>query len=368
MRTMDTHPLLDTLTDPERFTTLDPHDMLGLVRAFPQQCRQAVAIGRQSWQGVAPRGAIRQVVVSGVGGSAIGGDLARCLMDEYGAVPLIVNRDYTLPQFVGPETLLVAVSYSGDTEETLAATAAAKKAGAQLAAITSGGKLRTLAEADGIPLALVPGGQPPRSATGYLFFPLIACLARFGLLTRDLTADVEETLARLETLAAAWGPDVPTTQNPAKQLAVALHGRLPVLYGSQGYRGAVAYRWKSQINENAKEAAFANVLPEQNHNEILAWTLAQRQAQTWAVVFLRDPRETSEAPRIARRVEVTRALIADAADVQEAWAEGDSLLARMFHLLYLGDFASVYLAYLNGVCPTDIGAINHLKAELAKSG
>lgn len=360
------HPLLDTLNDPPNRQALDPQDMMGLVLAFPQQCREGYTIGQQAWREPAGAATIRQVVVTGLGGSAIGGDLARCLMDEYGAVPLIVNRDYTLPRYVGPETLVLAVSYSGNTEETLAAYAEAKAEGAQRAVITSGGKIGAQAVADGVPIAVVPGGQPPRSATGYLFFPMIAYLARCGLLDRDLSADIEETLAQLERMAGALGPDVPAAQNPAKRLAVALYEKLPVIYGSQGYRGAVAYRWKSQINENAKEAAFANVLPEQNHNEILAWTLAQRQAQNWSVVLLRDPQEAAVSPRIARRAEVTKELIATEADVHEVWAEGRSLLARMFHLIYFGDFVSVYLAYLNGICPTVIAAIDHLKAELAK--
>ncbi|HZT42791.1 MAG TPA: bifunctional phosphoglucose/phosphomannose isomerase [Chthonomonadaceae bacterium] len=364
--TLDHHPLLDTLHDPPKRRSLDPHNMMGLVLAFPQQCREAYAIGQQAWKEPGGPAAIRQVVVTGLGGSAIGGDLARCLMDEYGIVPLIVNRDYSLPRYVGPETLVVALSYSGNTEETLTAYTEAKAEGAPRAVITGGGKLGALAVADGVPIAIVPGGQPPRSATGYLFFPLIACLARYGLLDRDLSDEIAETLAHLERMAVTLGPDVPAAQNPAKRLAVALYEKLPVIYGSQGYRGTVAYRWKSQINENAKEAAFANVLPEQNHNEILAWTLAQRQAKNWSVVFLRDPQEAAVSPRIARRVEVTKELIATEADVHEVWAEGRSLLARMFHLIYFGDFVSVYLAYLNGICPTRIDGIDHLKAELAK--
>src|SRR5579884_295672 len=365
---MPTHPILDDLTDPRRFAVLDPHDMMGLALKCPQQCREAVAIGRQFAPEPPGRADVRQIVVTGLGGSAIGGDFARCLTDAYGPVPLLVNRDYTLPHFVGPHTLVIAGSYSGNTEETLAAYAAARTAGAQLMAVTSGGKLGEMAKADGVPVALVPGGQPPRSATGYMFFPLIGYLAHRGLLGRDLAADLAETLSNLEALIAALGPEVPIEQNPAKQLAVALHGKLPILYGSQGYRGAVAYRWKSQFNENAKQAAFANVFPEQNHNEILAWTLAARQAQNWAVIFLRDPEEVSETPRIARRVEVTKELIAPVAQVHEVWARGQSLLARMFHLIYFADFLTIYLAYLNGICPTDIGAIDHLKAEMAKLG
>ncbi len=362
----DTHPILDRLTQPDYRRSIDPLDMLGLVLKFPEQCRQAIQIGKSLEVKSPPEQEVREIVVTALGGSAIGGDFARALADQVGTVPLIVNRDYSLPHWVGPHTLVIAGSYSGNTEETLAAYANAQSAGAQIAVITSGGMIKELAEADGHTVALVPGGQPPRSATGYMFFPMLALLSKLGLLAHDFERDIDEMLERLDKLAADFGPEVPAERNPAKQLAIALSGKLPVVYGTQGYRGAVAVRWKGQFNENAKQAAFANVFPEQNHNEILAWTLATRQAQNWSVILLRDPAEISETPRIARRVEVTRELIAPSAEIHEVWAEGKSLLARMFHLIYFADFVTVYLAYLNDICPTDIGSIDHLKEELSK--
>jgi glucose/mannose-6-phosphate isomerase len=358
------HSMLDTLDNPQNFAKLDPKDMLGLVRKFPQQCREAVAIGEEFGNPGGIASDISQVVVTGLGGSAIGGDFARCLMEAYGSVPLTVNRDYDLPHSVGPESLVVALSYSGNTEETLSAYQMAREAHTRRAVITSGGQLKQLADEDSVPVALVPGGQPPRSATGYMFFPLIGFLTNRHLLSFEVRESIPETLTLLETLETELGPDVPTEQNPAKQLALALHGKLPVVYGSKGIRGAVAVRWKGQFNENAKQAAFANVLPEQNHNEILAWTLAKTQAPAWAVIFLRD--EKDESPRIARRVEVTKQLVAPAAEIHEVQARGESLLARTFSLIYFADFVTVYLAYLNGVCPTEIAGIDTLKAEMAK--
>ena len=361
-----TPPVFDTLQDTQRRLALDPLDMLGLVLKFPQQCREGIAIGREIPIEKPGRPEIRNVVFTGLGGSAIGADFARSLMEECGTAPMQVNRDYTLPNYVGPHTLVVAGSYSGNTEETLAAYAAAKKAGAQCAVVTSGGTIRKLAEEAGDTVALVPGGQPPRSATGYMLFPMLGYLAQRGLFQRDLTTDLEEMVIALDALAVALGPNVPTAQNPAKQLALALYGKIPVLYGSQGYRGAVAVRWKGQFNENAKLAAFANVFPEQNHNEILAWTLATRQAQNWSVVFLRDRKETVEMPRIAHRIEVTKSVIGAAAEIHEVWAEGDSLLARMMTLAHYADYVTVYLAMLHNICPTDIASIDHLKTEMAK--
>ena len=361
-----TPPVFDTLQDPHCRLALDPLDMLGLVLKFPQQCREGIAIGREIPIEKLARPEIRNVVFTGLGGSAIGADFARSLMEECGTVPMQVNRDYTLPNYVGPHTLVVAGSYSGNTEETLAAYAAAKQAGTQCAVVTSGGTIRKLAEEAGDTVALVPGGQPPRSATGYMLFPMLGYLVQRGLFQRDLTTDLEEMVSALDALSVTLGPNVPTARNPAKQLALALYGKIPVLYGSQGYRGAVAVRWKGQFNENAKLAAFANVFPEQNHNEILAWTLATRQAQNWSVVFLRDRKEAAEMPRIAHRIEVTKSVIGAAAEIHEVWAEGDSLLARMMTLAHYADYVTVYLAMLHNICPTDIASIDHLKTEMSK--
>lgn len=357
--------ILDKLSDSSLLQQLDPLGMLDLVLKFPAQCRQAVSLSNSFTPEPPNRPEIRNIVSTGLGGSAIGGDFARCIVEDIGSVPFQVNRDYTIPSFVGPNTLVLAGSYSGNTEETLSAYHAAKAAGAQVAVVTSGGTIRKLAEQNHDPFAIVPGGQPPRSATGYMFFPMLGYLQKRELLNRDINPDIQETLTLLDSMSSKLGPAVSTANNPAKQLAIALFGRLPVIYGSQGYRGAAAYRWKCQINENSKLAAFSNVLPEQNHNEILAWTLAQTQADNWSVVFLRDPNEVKDTPRIARRVEVVKNLLGDAAQVHEVWAEGNSLLARMFYLIYYADYVTVYLAYLNGICPTDIAGIDQLKQELS---
>ena len=357
--------LLDSLDDRETLRRCDPHDMMGLVLDFANQCRTATALGAQFGADGGPMD-IRQVVLTGLGGSAIGGDFARCLMDEFGSVPMVVNRDYSLPAWVGPNTLVIAASYSGNTEETLAAYAQARQLGAQRAVITSGGALLLLAEEDGVLSAVVPGGQPPRSATGYMFFPLMHLLINLGLLDRSLESEIAETIALIEAMACRFGPSVPTEQNAAKQLAVALHGKLPIIYGSQGVRGAVAMRWKGQFNENAKQAAFANVLPEQNHVEALAWVTAQKQSQNWAVIFLRDPLELKNLPRIARRIQITKELVGKETPTHEVWADGVTFLARMFSLIYIADFVTVYTAILNGVCPTDMALLEYLKAELAK--
>ncbi len=355
---------LNAIVDPETRLKKDPLNMMELVLKFPAQCREASEIAWHYGSGRSTSHDVRNIVVTGLGGSAIGGDFLRVLADEYGPLPLQVNRDYTLPNWVGSSTLVIAGSYSGNTEETLAAYAAASAAAAPTAIVSSGGKLSELARLDGCAIATVPGGQPPRSATGYMFFPALNYLASRSFIRHNFDADMDETFAILEQQAAELGPEVEFDKNPAKQLAASLYGTIPVVYGTQGFRGVAAYRWKCQFNENTKIAAFSNVLPEQNHNEILAWVQAKKQAEKWSVIFLRDPAGI-ENGRIARRTQVTSEIIAPDATIHEVTSRGTSMLARLFSLVYMADFVSVYLAYLYNVCPTDIGHIDHLKKALA---
>lgn len=354
------------LDDPAAMSRIDASNMMGSVTDFATQCREAVRIGAGFHPPAMSNRPIDNIVVTGLGGSAIGGDLLRCLVDADGDAPLIVNRDYGLPGFVGRESLVVAASYSGNTEETIAAYEQARVRRAQIVCVTSGGELATRAQADEVPVCLIPGGQQPRAGTGYMFFPMLYILMQRGLFYRALTSDIDETLLTLERLRVEYGPETPLERNPAKQLAVALHRRIPIFYGAHSYGGVVAYRWKCQFNENGKQHAFANVFPEMNHNEILAWTNSSTQAGNWSIVYLRDPVERTESARIARRVEITRDIIGEAATSHEVWAVGRSLLCRMFSLMFLGDCTSVYAAYLAGSDPTAIPGIEQLKSELAK--
>lgn len=355
------------LDDLDAMRILDRSGMLDLTEQFPQQCREALDIASAFTAKLPAAPKPANVVITGLGGSAIGGDLAASLAAVGGDVPVIVNRDYDLPGFVGPGTLVIASSYSGNTEETLAAYARARAAGCPIACVTSGGELARMAEADGVPVCRVPGGRPPRASTGYLFVPTLGVLAAHVPLADSCSPGaVAHALPLLESCSSRWGRGVPLADNPAKQLALRLHSRIPIIYGTKGYRGVLAVRWKGQLNENAKAHAFANVLPEQNHNEILGWDQALTQAQNWSVVYLRDPSEVAESPRIVRRVEVLKTVIGNRADQVDVWAEGTGLMERLLSLLYLGDFVSVYAAFLNGVDPTAIAGIDLLKAELAR--
>lgn len=356
--------IVDTtvLDDPARRAAIDAQNMIPLTHDFPDQCRRALEIARQ-FNLPTPRLPIQNVVVTGLGGSAVGGDLVRVLVEDNGVVPVVVNRDYQMPAFVDDHTLVIAASYSGNTEETLSAFEDAQDRGALLVCITSGGELAQRASHYGAPVASIPKGQPPRSAMGYLFIPMLLAIHKAGVIRHDPTGDLLNAIALLEQAREQWHADMPYERNPAKQMAARLYGKLPIIYGSQPYSAVVAFRWKTQLNENTKIHAFANGYPEMNHNEILAWVLSKRQVPNAAVVLLRD---RLERPKIVARVETTKRLFARAAEVHEFFAEGSTLLARMLYAIYFGDWVSCYLALLYGVNPTDISYINLLKSVLEK--
>ena len=353
------HHLLD---DPGFVTRLDPKGMYTLAVGFPDQCRLALSIAQAV---ELPELEVRPgvVMLTGLGGSAAGGDLVRALFEAHGSTPFIVNRDYTLPNYLGVGDLVFCASYSGNTEETLAAYDIAKRSGARVIAVTSGGKLAELARADGHTVILIPGGQPPRTALGLMFIPVLNACERMKLLPAQ---DYTETFALLDACAAKWGEGVPFADNQPKQLADALHGRVAVLYGLGFYQAMVANRWKGQINENAKNLVFANVFPELNHNEILGWIKANEQGVAeWVGLVLEDG---TESEKMKARARITETLVGGTAKFFHVRVQGTSFLQRLMSLTYFGDFLSLYLAALNGVDPETIDSINTLKSELAKVG
>ena len=300
------------------------------------------------------------LVVCGMGGSAIGADLVfACLPDL--PVPAAVVRGYGLPAWVGPEALVVAVSYSGGTEETLACTAEALERGCTPVCVASGGALAALAGARGLPLLTVPGGGQPRASLGHLSMPLLATLEAAGL-CGDFSADVAETAALLRAGNEALGPRAAAATNAAKLLAGRLHKKQAVVYGA-GLTAPAARRWKGQVNENAKAPAFWNELPELDHNELMGWTSLPHVAAATLAVFLNDALGDA---RLLRRAALTAAALeARGVAVERVQTRGASRLARLFSLVQLGDYASFYLALLYGVDPTPVGAIEDFKAELA---
>ncbi|MGQ9533194.1 MAG: bifunctional phosphoglucose/phosphomannose isomerase [Desulfotomaculales bacterium] len=338
----------------------DSMDMLGALYSLPEQCARAWELGRAA---ALPRVyRVDDVMVTGLGGSAIGGDLLRTYAAAVASVPVVVNRDYVLPRHVGSHTLVFAVSYSGNTEETLSAYREAREKGAPVVAITTGGRLGALAEEDGVPLIVVPAGLAPRAATGYLFLPMLAVMSGLGLIA-PVEEEVAEMVAVLTELRSRLEPGVPAAENPAKTLAWELLGNVPVVWGASGTTEVVAQRWKGQFNENAKIAAYWNAFPELNHNEIVGFEHPRQVLDHLYLVILRDP---DDHPRVKKRMAITADLVRHrVSGLKEIEAAGRGRLARMYSLIYIGDYTSVYLAFLYGVDPGPVRVIDYLKQAMA---
>ncbi|MFI5386768.1 MAG: bifunctional phosphoglucose/phosphomannose isomerase [Fimbriimonadales bacterium] len=349
------HPL-----DGRSFVTrVDPKGMLRLTEDFPVQCRRALEIARAAELpklGTSPS----LVLLTGLGGSAAGGDFARALFEAHGTAPFLVNRDYHVPSFVGLGDLVFAASYSGNTEETLSAYKQARKAGARIICVTSGGTLGELAREDGNAVIRIPGGQPPRTALGYMLIPVLVVAERLKLIPPQ---DYDSAFALLEKIQAQWTVEAPFERNPAKQLAQALHGKVAVLYGLGTWQGVVASRWRGQINENSKNLAFPNQFPELCHNEVLGWVGAGTQGvSSWVAVILEDG---SESGKMKARAAFTERLLGSLAEFHHVRAEGSTLLEKMLSLTFFGDFVSIYLAALNEVDPEDMTWLIQMKEQLA---
>lgn len=346
----------------ESIKRLDPAGMFHCISDFPSQVEEAVEIGKQA-RLRALKGPFSSIVMTGMGGSAIGGDILRSYVSQELRVPCLVNRSYTLPAFVNTSTLVVVSSYSGNTEETLSAYKAARERGAKILCLTTGGEVLRLAEQHGNPAIKVIPGLQPRAALGYSFFPLLLALTRTGLL-RSQEKNIQETVDLLWKLSRQLG-NYRTKTNRAVRIARILHGRLPIIYSSSEHLDAVNVRWRGQISENAKQLAYGHVLPELNHNEIVGWNVDRTLMKKTAVLFLKDK---GVHDRVRLREEVTRSIVRrHAGKVLEVSSEGSSLLARIFSLVYLGDWVSYYLAILNRRNPTPVKVIEYLKGELAKS-
>lgn len=351
---------MNNLDDIQIYRQLDSQGMGDFIAGFAQQCRDA-------WRNVSrfsPPPQFRdaaQVVILGMGGSAIGGDLIRTLVFDECPIPIIVSREYTVPASVNARTLVIASSHSGNTEETLSAFGEALTRGAMLLAITTGGKLEALTrEAGGVALSFNFRSQP-RAALGYSFISLLGVMARVGLIP-DPSRELEQALQAVEALESEIGRGVPTSRNRAKQLAQRLYGKLPVVYGS-GPLGEVAHRWKTQFNENSKTTAAYDLMSELNHNTVVGYEFPRNILAETLFVLLRSPRER---PQIQRRFEVTMDLLRQRGlQYETVEAKGNGALAEMLWTIHFGDYVSYYLAILNGADPTPIPAIDYLKNALA---
>lgn len=348
---------LDSLPVYRKF---DTSGMLGHLHDFPRQCQRA-------WEEVlkfalpAEYTGINKVVILGMGASAIGGDIVRRLASAETAVPVWVHRDYSLPLFVDESTLVIASSYSGNTEETLSAFTESLKTPAKKLVITTGGKIKDLADREGVPVYIIDYRAPPRVAFPHSFIPLVGIFQKLGLVG-DKSGALQETLHILNILSKDYAETTPLASNPAKQLAAGLFGHIAVVYGG-GILSEIAQRWKSQFNENSKAWAFFELFPELNHNTVVGYDFPSRAKEEVFVLLLRS---SLLHHRILLRYEATSELLGKAGIKYQCLdARGETSLAQVMSLVLLGDYISLYLAMLNGIDPTPVDSIDFVKKYLA---
>ncbi len=358
------------------FSELDQANMIELLEEFPLKMRDSLRLGKEffiptdflptptptAFTSTSAQ-SFKNIVVLGMGGSAIGGDLLSDYLADELSIPIVVIRGYDIPKFVDENSLVFAVSYSGNTEETLSALKRCLEAKARVIALTSGGKFAALARENNFPVIKVPAGIQPRAAISYLFFPILKVLERMGI-AKERHEETEETLDILQELSKEYDAKSPLKNNFAKKVAMSLYQHLPLIYGSEGLLEAVAMRWKTQINENSKWPCFWNAFSELDHNEIVGYEIENNINRQVKIVYLQDKEGIL---RVEQRREITRKIIEDkVAEFIVCPTRGKGKMARMFSLIFLGDLASYYLAILNQVDPSPVACIEDLKKELAK--
>jgi glucose/mannose-6-phosphate isomerase len=349
------------LDDPAIYHQTDSSGMLAHLHNFTEQCQQA-------WENIMhfdlppEYKGIGRVIILGMGGSAIGGDVVRRLTLAESKTPVWVHRDYGLPPFLDESTLVIASSYSGNTEETISAFTPSLKTKAKKLVLTSGGRLKQLAESEGIPVFIIDYRAPPRAAFPHSFIPLLGIFQKLGLL-KDKSAELKEGLQIINKLSNDLIETTPLASNPAKQLATKLCCHLVVIYGAE-FLAEVARRWKTQLNENSKTMAFFELFPELNHNAIVGYDFPPEVKDKLFVVLLHSALLN---PRNRLHYEATARLLAKAKIKHEVVeAIGASVLAQVMSLILFGDYTSFYLAILNRVDPTPIDSIDFVKKYLAQ--
>ena len=296
---------------------------------------------------------IKNVLICGLGGSGIGGAIINDILSLKSQIPITTNKDYNIPNFVNKHTLVIANSYSGNTEETLYALDKCQAKGAEIAVITSGGRLKNIAEEHNYNKIIIPNGQPPRAMFGYAFTELFYILNHYGIIDDSFKSDFEKGI----TLLDAEKDDI---QKQAMDLAKKMHKQTPVIYVANGFEG-VAVRFRQQINENSKMLCWHHVVPEMNHNELLGW---RTNVNNLAVIYLRNK---SDYERNKIRIDINKKVLSKYTEnISEIWSKGNSLIENTLYHINLGDWVSWYLSEMNGVDAIEIDVINFLKEELSK--
>jgi glucose/mannose-6-phosphate isomerase len=354
---------MNILDDHVKIKEIDKEGILETEEKFYQQLIEARKIAEGANIEKLEKEKYDGVAFLGMGGSGFAGDIIKALVKDEIGMPVEIVKGYSLPSFVKKGWLVASISYSGNTEETISAAKQALERGCEIIAFCSGGELEEFARKNDKTIINIPSGMQPRGAIGYIFFPAYLVLARLNIINVS-SEDIAETLNLIREKAGLYGRGVETSKNPAKQLALEISDYLPIVYGSEGFLSAVAYRLKCELNENSKTPSWFNEFPELNHNETVGWERLKETTRKFVILVLRD---SEEKERIRTRIEVTLDLIKQNVNkIIEIPVEGKSKLARALSAMYLGDITSVYLAILYGINPGPVEKIQLLKAELKK--
>jgi len=360
------------LDDINAFIPLDPQDMYAHIDGLPQQLADAWELGMSQpvprWRGLDPEAPIHQVLVAGMGGSAIGADLLSAYLEPVVHVPVFVHRDYGLPAWAKDSgTLVIASSHSGNTEETLDSFATAKERGCRILAITTGGKLAKAATEIGAPVWVFNHTGQPRAAVGYSFGLLLALFKKLALLPSsfDVERDLDQAVEAMRAQQLHLRREVPAVNNPAKRIAGQLVGRMPAVIAS-GLLSPVARRWKGQVSEIGKAWAQFEFIPEADHNTLAGTLYPEELLGNLVVIFLQAD---ADHPRNSLRIQYTKeVLMLEGIGTDFIRAEGKGRLAQQWTALHYGDYVSYYLAMAYQVDPTPVSALLALKARLDKAG
>ena len=321
------------------------------ITAFTSHIEEAMKIGEK----FSPhdKREIRNVLVTGLGGSGIGGTIVAQICDKELQVPFLVSKDYFIPGFVNKHTLVIASSYSGNTEETLQALEAAQQKGALIVCVTSGGKVAEIAAKNNYATILIPGGMPPRSAFGFSATQLFYVLLKYNLISDKFINQLKAAVVMLDS-------EEKNITDSAMELAKKIMGKIPVIYSVAGYEG-VSIRFRQQVDENAKMLCWHHVFPEMNHNELVGWTTPNDQL---AVIFLRN---NDDYARTAKRMDLCKDIFKKyTPNIHEIWSKGNSILERSFYLIHYGDWITWYLSELKNIDCSEVRVIDYLKGELSK--
>ena len=348
------------LNDIARIRKIDKNNMLSFCLNAAHHFRKA----KEAAERISPNfSKPRNVIIAGMGGSAIGGELLKDLTRHNAQTPIEISRDYSLPAYANEKSLVFILSYSGETEETLSSFISALKKKCMIFCLSSGGNLLNFADKLGVPYLKIPSGMPPRAALPYLFMPLLV-LARKNQIFTSASADLSEALNILEILSEDNSPERKISDNLAKTLALGINGTIPVAFG-QGIFRSVAQRFKTQFNENSKIPSRWEFFSELNHNEIEGWEQKDKLSKYFSTIFIRDKYESYE---IRKRIEITKTIVCSDSNLFEVWSKGKSKLARMLSTLYIGDFTSIYLAILRNIDPTPVNTIASFKMKVKLGG